>query len=117
MSTVNLHYRVSGVLSNGAVIKAGNLSSPVTITAASDAGSDTTYLVPTATVFTFTDDLDASTNFVMIISPVDATLEWDNGTSADNSCIGIKANIPFIMANLLTTEYSATASTRTSDTL
>lgn len=115
MSTVNLYYKLIGILSSGAVIKAGSTNNPVAITAASDVGADTTYIVPTATVFTFTDDLDASTNILMLISPVDGTLEWDNGTDANNSSVGVKANVPFIFGRLVTTEYSATASTRTSN--
>jgi hypothetical protein len=78
---------------------------------------DTTYQVPTATVFTLTDDLDASTDLLVIISPVDATVAWSSTTSADNSSIGIKANIPFIISKAYTTEYDATASARTSNAL
>ncbi len=117
MSTVNIFYKISTLLPNNALIEMDQYATPQTITAAAGVGSDTTYLVPTATVFTLTDDLDVTTDLVVILSPVNATLEWDNGTDANNSSIGIKANIPFIMPNLLTTEYSAIASTRTSNTL
>lgn len=117
MSTINLYYRILGQIANGAEIKMGSLSNPVTITAASSVGSDTTYLVPTATVFTLTDDLDATTNLVAILSPVDATLVWTTTTDADNSSCGIKANVPFLMANLYTSAYDAISSTRTSNAL
>lgn len=117
MSTINLFYRLEGITGTTTDIIAGSLTTPVEITAASGLGSDTTYLVPTATVFTLSDDLDSSANVVMIISPVDATLEWNSSTEANNSSVGILANVPFIIANPYTTEYSAVASTRASNDL
>ena len=64
-----------------------------------------------------TDDLDVTTDLLVIISPVDATLTWNSSVDANNSAVGIKANIPFLLANLNTTEYSAVPSTRTSNAL
>ena len=117
MSTVNLYYKITATLSSGNELKVGNLSSPVSITAASNLGSDTTYSVPTATVFTLSDDIDASTNFVVIISPVNATLEWNSSTDANNSSCGLLANVPFFLHNIYTTEYSSNPSTRSSNDL
>lgn len=117
MATINFFYKLEGVIGDNTDLIAGSLSVPAEITAASGLGSDTTYNVPTATVFTLTDDLDSSANVVMIISPVNATLEWNSSTEANNSSVGILANVPFIIANPYTTEYSAVASTRASNDL
>lgn len=117
MATVNFYYQLSSTIAANTEIIAGNLSTPVTITAASGLGSDTTYSVPTATVFTLSDDISSTANVIMIISPVNATLEWNSSDEANNSSVGLLANVPFIIANPYVTEYSAIASTRASNAL
>ncbi len=116
MAVVNFLYKIYAIVANGTNVTMER-KTPITITASSDVAGDTTYLVPTSTVFTFTDDLDTTVDMVVILSPVNATLEWDTGDSVDNSSVAIRANIPFILSLLSTTEYSGTASTRTSSTL